>query len=67
MSHLTNEIATQITTAASEGAKVVERVSASTKDSGRVKVGGVNIRYNSANASTKDAGRVRVGGVNIRF
>ena len=68
MSHLSNEIATQITADAIDTApKTVQTAPASTKDSGRVKVGAVNIRFKSADASTKDAGRVRVGAVNIRF
>ena len=40
---------------------------ANTKDAGRVKFGGMGIRYTTAPVNTKDAGRVRFGGMGIRF
>ena len=68
MSQLFNEVTVQTNdTHAEVVATPVVAAPASTKDAGRVKVGGVAIRFKSATASTKDAGRVRVGGVAIRF
>ena len=37
---------------------------ASTKDAGKVQIGGAAIRFS---ASTKDAGKVHIGGAAIRF
>lgn len=68
MSQLPNEATVQIADAHADVATTfVVAAPASTKDSGRVKVGGVAIRFKAATASTKDTGRVRVGGVAIRF
>ena len=42
-------------------------VGGSTKDAGRVKIGGSGIRFIDTPASTKDSGRVRIGGSGIRY
>jgi hypothetical protein len=39
---------------------------ATTKDLGRVKLGGASIRFDGA-ASTKNSGKVRLGGASIKF
>ena len=65
MSHLNNEIAVQTETLVAD---VATSVSApSTKDSGRVKIGGAAIRFASLPSMTRDAGRVKIGGAAIRF
>ena len=68
MSHVSNETTTLTRTDRLDAdVSTVSTAPASTKDSGRVKVGGVGIRFKAASVATKDAGRVRVGGVGIRF
>ena len=67
MSHLNNESAAQIASVSAEADVKTVATVASTKDAGRVKVGGMAIRFKSAPASTKDAGRVQIGGMAIRF
>lgn len=52
-----NETAT-VTKSASVEAK---KAAAATKDTGRVKVGGAQMRF------TEDSGRVKVGGAQMRF
>ena len=63
MSYLNNETVTQTTDAAVE--TDTKLANASTKDAGRVKIGGATISFKAFNI--KDAGRVRVGGATIRF
>ena len=67
MSHVTDKLMLQTATVASKGSIITERTAASTKDLGRVKVGGMAIRFKSASAGTKDSGRVQIGGMAIRF
>ena len=47
--------------------EVKVETAASTKDAGRVKIGGGTMRFKSAPAATRDAGRVKVGGGTIQF
>jgi hypothetical protein len=41
--------------------------SVSTKDLGRVKLGGSAMRFGASDAATKDSGRARFGGSAMRF
>ncbi len=64
MSHLNDEIVAQTATVATVVETKTIVAAASTKDAGRVKIGGGAIRYA---ANTKDAGRVKIGGGAIRY
>ena len=66
MSHTLSAVATQ--TVANKGAPNCRiYVDISTKDTGRVKIGGSCINFGATSASTKDAGRVKIGGSCINF
>ena len=67
MSHLNNESAAQIASVSAEADVKTVATVASTKDAGRVKIGGAAIRFASLPTTTRDAGRVKVGGAAIRF
>ena len=66
MPHITEASTTAASFVEIQAVRAVS-TSASTKDSGRVKVGGSGLPFAGALNTTKDTGRVKVGGSGLPF